>query len=121
MNHIGVGVGYRPVHYSYLESSTPEGVDWFEIISENFMGVGGKPRQRLYNLRRNFPVAMHGVGLSIANTSPIDSLYLSQLKQLMDWLEPSLVTDHLVWTSHRKIQSYDLLPFPYTKLAQAYC
>jgi uncharacterized protein (UPF0276 family) len=112
---LGFGIGFRPQHYHTITASTPKSIDWLEIISENFMGVGGKPRHFLELLRAQYPVAMHGVGLSIAGCEPLDAEYLKKMKALKEWLKPALVTDHLCWTSHRGSHSFDLLPFPLTE------
>lgn len=113
--NLGFGLGLRPVHYPDLLQGNRWPIDWFEVISENFMGVGGRPRQVLERLRADYPFACHGVGLSIAGADPLDPAYLKRLRDLLHWLEPALVTDHLCWTSSHGHHTYDLLPFPLTR------
>ena len=107
------GLGFRPPHYSEIVEKRPK-VGWFEIISENFLG-GGRPRNFVEKLRESYPVACHGVGLSIGSSDPLNLKYLEQLKALVDWCKPFLVTDHLCWTTHRGHNTHDLLPIPYTE------
>lgn len=109
------GLGFRPVHYSQVIADRPK-VDFFEIISENFMGVGGNPKKKLHDLRRDYPIAMHGVGLSIAGTIPFDMKYLRSLKKLMEDIDPFIISDHLCFTTDETNRhSYDLLPIPYNE------
>lgn len=116
MSNLGFGVGYRQVHFQdFIECGGPPPVDWVEIISENFMHIGGVPRQRLEWLQERFPIVMHGVSLSIAGTDPLDQNYLEALRELADRLNPPLISDHLCWTNTHGRQLHDLLPFPYTK------
>lgn len=109
---LGYGIGLRPQHFPSFLASPPSSIDWLEIVSENYMGTGGRARHVLEQLRARYPIATHGVGLSIAGPDPLDHLYLKQLRELVSWLEPQLVTDHLCWTSWQGHHSYDLLPFP---------
>lgn len=109
---LGYGIGLRPKHFPDFDQAQKLPIDWLEIISENYMGTGGRSRQVLELLRRDYPIATHGVGLSIAGTDPLDQRYLRLLAELVDWLEPVFVTDHLCWTSWKGHHSYDLLPFP---------
>ncbi len=111
---LGFGLGLRPAHYRYILDQRPK-VDWFEIVSENYLGIGGRPRANLDLVRAHYPIVMHGVGLSIAGTGPLNCRYLTKLKQLADETEPRFVTDHLCWTSHRGVNSHDLLPVAYTE------
>jgi uncharacterized protein (UPF0276 family) len=111
----GFGLGLRPQHYSDAladEGHAASGVDWFEIISENFIGVGGPPLRNLMRVRERFPVAMHGVSLSIGGTAPLDDAYLDGLKDLIRRLEPAVVSDHLCWTGVHGVNLHDLLPLP---------
>jgi len=110
---VGFGLGLRPSHFhAVLETS--HNVDWFEVISENFFVPGGKPRYYLDRVRERYPVALHGVSMSIGTTDPIDQDYLQQLKALIDHVQPMIVSDHLCWTSTGGTNSHDLLPLPYT-------
>ncbi len=113
----GFGLGLRPQHFpDILNTPSHEaiGVDWFEIISENFAGVGGMPLRNLLKVRERFPVAMHGVSLSIGGTDPLDQTYLADLMALADLIEPAVISDHLCWTGAHSINLHDLLPLPLT-------
>lgn len=113
-DYLGFGLGLRSVHYDTILKTLPKNVDWFEIISENFMIEGGKPLFYLDKIREHYPIVMHGVSLSIAGNHPIDLNYLKRLKQLIQRISPAWVSDHLAWTRHSAHQFHDLLPFPYT-------
>jgi uncharacterized protein (UPF0276 family) len=113
--HLGLGVGLRPAHFPHLMQHGPAGVDWFEIISENFIDQHGYERHVLERLRRERPVVMHGVGLSIGSADALDRAYLRQLGALAEWLEPAWVSDHLCWTGIGGHSSHDLLPLPLTE------
>ena len=112
----GFGLGLRPVHYPDFLSA-PQRVDWLEIISENFMVPGGKPIDRLDAIRSRYPVAMHGVSLSIGATDGLDVHYLAELKALADRVQPLWISDHLCWTGVQGRNTHDLLPLPYTEEA----
>jgi hypothetical protein len=116
----GVGLGLRSVHYDHVLSRRPA-VPWFEVISENFMGPrggsGGRPLEVLAKVRREYPVALHGVSLSIGSTDPLDFDYLKKLESLASVIEPWIVTDHLCWTGAHGKNLHDLLPLPYTEEA----
>jgi uncharacterized protein len=105
------GLGYRPKYYQTIKELRPKTVDWFEVVTENFILVGGMARDYLIDLRDNYPIAFHGVSLNIAGADPICEDYLKGLRGLIDEFSPFLVSDHLCWTSHRGWFSYDLLPF----------
>jgi uncharacterized protein (UPF0276 family) len=112
----GFGLGLRPDHYAdFLDGRQP--VDWLELISENYMVPGGKPLAMLDAIRADYPVALHGVSLSIGSTDPLDRAYLAQLKQLHRRVEPLWVSDHLCWTGVAGKNSHDLLPLPYSEEA----
>ena len=113
---LGFGLGLRPPHYAHIFAHAPK-IDWFEIISENFMDTDGKPVRNLARIREMYPVVMHGIGLSIGTVDPLNSEYLAKLKKLMDWLKPAWVSDHLCWTGIAHKNSHDLLPVPYTEEA----
>jgi uncharacterized protein (UPF0276 family) len=115
----GFGLGLRPVHYAELLRSERPRVDWLEIVSENFMVPGGRPMDRLTALRERYPMAMHGVSLSIGSTDGLDRAYLRALRALADRVEPLWVSDHLCWTGVRGRNAHDLLPLPYTDEALA--
>jgi len=90
-------------------------VDWFELISENFMVPGGQPLAVLEDVRRHYPIAFHGVSMNLGGTDPLDGGYLGELKHLADSFEPLFVSDHLCWTRHRGQHLHDLLPLPYAE------
>lgn len=110
----GFGLGLRPEHYRDVLDA-PQPVDWFEVISENFMVPGGKPLSVLERVRADYPVALHGVSLSIGAADGLDPAYLDALAALTDLAEPLWVSDHLCWTGIGGINSHDLLPLPYTR------
>lgn len=111
---LGFGLGLRTDHYEYVIANKPQ-VDWFEIISENYMVPGGKPLAHLDKIRQDYPMVMHGVSMSIGSTDPLNSSYLKKLKQLIDRVEPQWISDHLCWTAVDHINSHDLLPLPYNE------
>ena len=113
MKNLGFGLGLRPAHYGEIFETSPD-IDWFEIISENFFVRGGRPLHHLERIRRDYPVVMHGVSLSIGGTDALDREYLRELKQLADRIEPAWVSDHLCWTGAHCTNLHDLLPLPYT-------
>ncbi|WP_371282352.1 DUF692 domain-containing protein [Dokdonella sp.] len=115
----GYGLGLRTEHFDAVLQEDPK-VDWFEIISENFMVAGGKPRHYLDAIRSRYPIAMHGVSLSIGSTDPLDRDYLRGLRDLASHVEPIWISDHLCWTGYGGINSHDLLPLPYTEEAIAH-
>jgi len=112
----GFGLGLRPDHYADFLAG-PQPVDWLELISENYMVPGGKPLAMLDAIRADYPVALHGVSLSIGSTDPLDPDYLARLKQLARRVEPLWVSDHLCWTGVACRNSHDLLPLPYSEEA----
>lgn len=115
-DYLGFGLGLRPQHYTDILDGNPD-VDWFEVISENYMVPGGQPLKMLDRIRARYPIVMHGVSLSIASTAPFDQKYLDDLKALADRVEPKFVSDHLCWTGVHGINLHDLLPVPYTREA----
>ena len=114
--YLGFGLGLRPQHYTDILDGNPA-VDWFEVISENYMVPGGQPLKMLDRIRARYPIVMHGVSLSIASTTPFSETYLAGLKELADRVEPKFVSDHLCWTGVHGVNLHDLLPFPYTREA----
>ncbi|MBI1301890.1 MAG: DUF692 family protein [Alphaproteobacteria bacterium] len=114
--NLGFGLGLRPKHYSHIFENHPD-VDWFEIISENFMDTGGKPRRNLARIAERYPLVMHGVAMSIGTVDPLNSEYLTKLKKLADDVKPAWISDHLCWTGIAHKNSHDLLPVPYTEEA----
>ncbi|MBN9087639.1 MAG: DUF692 domain-containing protein [Reyranella sp.] len=110
---LGLGLGLRNLHFEEILSSRPA-VDWFEAISENFMDSGGRPRAVIRAIAERYPVALHGVSLSIGSTDPLDRDYLARLKRLADEIRPAWISDHLCWTGVGGLNSHDLLPMPLT-------
>ena len=113
---LGCGVGLRRDHYDVILNEWPR-VDWFEVISENFMDTGGRPLHILEQVRSRYPVAFHGVSLSIGSVDPLDKTYLNRLKALIKRIDPFIVSDHLCWTSVDGENLHDLLPLPFTEEA----
>jgi uncharacterized protein (UPF0276 family) len=113
MSFAGFGLGLRKPHYADFLSTRIQ-VDFVEVISENFMVDGGKPRQILRDIRTRYPVALHGVSMSIGSADGLDGAYLKRLRALVDEIEPLFVSDHLSWSRIEGFNSHDLLPLPYT-------
>src|SRR5574341_431678 len=109
----GCGIGLRREHYQTVLAERPS-VPWFELISENFMGEGGRPLHVLESVRRDYPVAIHGVSLSPGSAEGLNPAYLRRLQRLVARVEPALVSDHLCWTGLGGHNSHDLLPLPFT-------
>src|SRR5437763_3097833 len=105
--YLGHGIGLRTRHFSKMLAA-PVAVDWVEAISENFMWQGGRPRAVLEKVRRDVPVALHGVSLSIGSVDPLNREYLDELRALISWVEPARVSDHLCWGSHGGRYAHDL-------------
>jgi len=108
------GVGYKPQHFSDL-IETPGTVGWLEIHAENYMGDGGRPIAQLRQLTERFPISVHGVGLSIGGEGRLDPEHLARLKHLVGWLNPTVFSEHLAWSTHEGAFLNDLLPLPYTE------
>lgn len=112
----GHGLGLRKDHYrDFLE--TDVAVDFVEVISENFMVDGGRPRDILRRVRERHPIALHGVSMSIGSADGLDRAYLERLKALVDDVDPLFVSDHLSWSRFGGFNAHDLLPLPYTQEA----
>lgn len=112
----GFGLGLRVQHYPHIFEHRPS-IDWFEIISENFMDSEGRPRRNLERVLEHYPVVMHGVSLSIGTVDPLNSEYLRKLKSLIKLAKPLWLSDHLCWTGVAHRNTHDLLPVPYTEQA----
>ncbi|MDX6770756.1 MAG: DUF692 domain-containing protein [Elusimicrobiota bacterium] len=112
-----VGVGLRSVHYPHLVTRPKTAVRWFEAISENYMDTEGRPLEVLLTVRRDYPVALHGVSLSVGGVEGPRPGYLERLKRLADRVDPWIVTDHLCFTGAHASNAHDLLPLPYTEEA----
>jgi uncharacterized protein (UPF0276 family) len=114
--YLGCGLGLRTAYYDEILSTLPP-VDWFEIISEDYMVEGGKPLYYLDKIREHYPVVMHGVSLSLGSTDPLNKDYLKKLKKLMDRIQPQWVSDHCCFTGVNGFNMHDLFPLPYTEEA----
>lgn len=117
--NLGVGIGLRTVHYPHIVEAQPQ-VDWFEILSDNYLHTAGRPLHFLDAIAARYPVAMHGVALSIGSVDPLDRAYLAELRALRDRTGARWVSDHLCWTGVAGRNSHDLLPMPYTEEALAH-
>jgi hypothetical protein len=113
---LGFGLGLRVEHYETILEERPA-VDWFEVLTENYLVAGGKPLHYLTRLRERYPMVMHGVSLSIGSAAPLDRAYLGELKALAERIEPAWISDHLCWTGIGGKNLHDLLPLPYTEEA----
>lgn len=112
--NLGIGIGLRIPHYDDIFKLKPE-IDWFEIISENFMVEGGKPLENLYKILEHYPVVQHGVSLAIGSPDPLNYDYLKKLKALTKITKTPWISDHLCWGKLPHAHYHDLLPLPYTK------
>lgn len=117
--NLGIGIGLRIPHYEDIFQKNPD-IDWFEIISENFMVDGGKPIENLMRILERYPVVQHGVSLAIGSPDPLDFDYLKKLKELTKVTKTPWVSDHLCWGKLPGANFHDLLPLPYTKEVIAY-
>lgn len=112
--YLGFGLGLRTLHYDTIITEKPA-VDWFEIITENYLVPGGKPLYYLDKIRELYPLVMHGVAMSIGSYEPIDFDYLKEVKALCARINPCWISDHLCWTGIQGVNTHDLLPLPYTE------
>jgi len=112
---LSAGIGLRAPHYREVLENLP-GLGWVEVHSENFFG-GGAPLHTLLKVREHYPVSLHGVGMGLASTAPLNQAHLSALYQLCEEVQPTAVSEHLCWNTAAGMVSNDLLPFPYTQEA----
>ena len=112
----GFGLGLRPKHYQDFIAA-PQPVDWLEIISENYMVQGGKPLHMLDQIRADYPIAIHGVSMSLGSVHELDRDYLARLKAFAHRIDPVWISDHLCWTGVHGLNLHDLYPLPYTEEA----
>lgn len=112
--NLGLGIGLRTVHFDYILKHKPP-VDWFEVISENFMDSRGRPRYVLDQMAESYPVVLHGVSMSIGSSDPLDFDYLRRLKELSKAIGARWISDHICWTGVAGINTHDLLPIPYNE------
>jgi hypothetical protein len=113
---LGIGIGLRTVHFGHVLEHWPK-VDWFEVLSENFLDTGGRPQYVLDQVAERYPVVLHGVSMSIGSTAPLDRPYLKKLKTLAARTRARWVSDHLCWTGVLGRNTHDLLPMPLTEEA----
>lgn len=112
------GVGFKPEHAgAILAAAQPIG--FFEVHAENYMGAGGPPHAQLTALRERYALSVHGVGLSIGSTGPLDRAHLTRLRRLCDRYAPASFSEHLAWSTHDGVYFNDLLPLPYTEATLA--
>ena len=116
---LGYGLGLRSAYYQQILEQSPA-VDWFEVVSENFMVQGGKALYYLDAIAERYPLVMHGVSLSIGGPHTLDPEYLRQLKALAERVRPAWISDHLCWSRGNAHQLHDLLPLPYTEESLSY-
>ncbi|MFF2808385.1 DUF692 domain-containing protein [Streptomyces sp. NPDC058000] len=117
--YLGFGVGLRTPHLPYVRAHWPQ-VDFFEAITENFLGSHGGRRRALDEIAERYPVILHGVCLSIGGTDPLDRTYLGELRRLADDVDAVWVSDHLCWTGVGGVHTHELLPMPFTEEALAH-
>jgi uncharacterized protein (UPF0276 family) len=115
---LGFGLGLRTQHFEDVLSGAPR-VDWWEVITENFLVAGGNPRRVLRAVREHTPIVLHGVSLSIGSVDPVDDDYLGRLAALVAEVDPPIVSDHLCWSALGGHAAHDLWPLPYTDEALA--
>lgn len=110
----GVGVGLRSPHYQYILNHKPP-IPWFEVLSDNYLNPGGQPLSYLEKIRQDYPITLHGVGMSLGSTDPLNLDYLTRLQALAQRIEPAYISDHLAWSSINGHYLNELLPLPYTR------
>ncbi len=111
---LGFGLGLRTQHYEAVVNDRA-GIDWVEILTDNYLVPGGKPLHYLARIREQLPIAMHGVALSIGSTDELDRDYIREVRALAARFEPAWISDHLCWTGVAGRNTHDLLPLPYTE------
>jgi len=111
---LGLGVGLRAPHFSHILSEEPA-VDFFEILTENYLDTGGRPAYVLDKVAERYPIVMHGVSMNIGSTDPVDIHYLAKVKALAERTGALWISDHLCWTGVLGRNTHDLLPLPYTE------
>jgi uncharacterized protein len=112
---LGFGLGLRPSHYEALLGERLGTVDWLEALTENYLGLGGRPIHYLERLREHYPIVLHGVSLSIGSSDELNVTYLRELRTLADRIDARWISDHLCWTGVGGVNLHDLLPLPYTE------
>jgi len=112
---LGFGLGLRTDHYADILETKPTAIDWFEILTENYLVPGGKPLYYLDKVKERYPLVMHGVSMSLGSTEPLDWDYLNQVKALAKRSDAKWISDHVCWTGVHGKNMHDLLPLPYTE------
>ncbi|MCE7998610.1 MAG: DUF692 domain-containing protein [Rhodobiaceae bacterium] len=110
------GVGLKADHYKTILETKPD-IGWFEVHPENYMGDGGSPHAYLSAIRQDYPLSLHGVGMSLGGVDPLDQAHLSRFASLVERYQPALVSEHLAWATHKGDFLNDLLPLPLTQEA----
>jgi uncharacterized protein (UPF0276 family) len=110
---LGFGIGLRSVHYEHILETHPK-IDWFEVLSENYLDTGGRPLSVLDRIAERYPVVLHGVSMSVGSIDPVNVDYLRKLKALGERVGARWISDHLCWTGVSGMNTHDLLPMPYT-------
>jgi len=110
---LGFGIGLRSVHFEHILKNNPT-IDWFEILSENYLDTGGRPLHIVDQVAERYPFVLHGVSLSVGSTDPVNFDYLTKLKDLAKRTKAHWISDHLCWTGVTGLNTHDLLPMPYT-------
>lgn len=113
---LGFGIGLRSVHFDHILKNNPA-IDWFEVLSENYLDTGGRPLHVLDRVAERYPVVLHGVSLSVGSSDPVNFDYLGKLKALTKRIKARWISDHLCWTGVTGLNTHDLLPMPYTDQA----
>lgn len=108
------GLCLKPQHYAVILEQQPD-VGWFEVHAENYLGAGGAPLHYLQKIRENYPLSVHGVGLSIGSPDGLDINHLKRVAALVERFEPESFSEHLAWSTHDSQFFSDLLPMPYNR------
>lgn len=116
---LGIGLGLRRRHVAHVLEHRPA-VGFFELLSENYMGTGGRPLETVDAIAESYPTVLHGVSLSIGSVDPLDGAYLAELRNLADRAGALWVSDHLCWTGVDGLNTHDLLPLPYDEQTLAH-
>jgi uncharacterized protein len=113
------GTSFKHEHLNAILAESPQKA-FFEVHAENYMGAGGPPHRALEQIRRDHPISLHGVCMSIGGPQPLDAAHLARFRDLVERYEPALVSEHLAWSTHETTYFNDLLPLPYTQAALAH-
>lgn len=115
MSEAKIGVRLRHQHFPYLLDRPKTEVKWFEAITENFLETKGRPLSVLEKIREDYPVGLHGVSLNLGSYEPLDKKYLKEVKDLYNFIDPFIISDHLCWTGLKQKNLHNLLPLPYNE------